>query len=141
MRTTCITIISVFVLLLLATPVARTQEQLLFRVNIPFNFIAGEAHLSAGEYLAFHTTPSIIQLVREDGKASAWIPVKPSPKSDGSEVNQLVFNRYGESYFLAKVSTGHDQQVHECFRCNAEKTMIAQGRQPELVALNIQPAR
>ena len=137
MKTTWCLIVALMAFLL-TVPNFQAQEQVLFRVDIPFNFVVGGVHLSAGKYLAFHTTPSIIQLVREDGKASAWIPVKPSPNTSGSEVTQLVFNRYGESYFLAKVSTGHDQQVHECFRCNAEKIMIAQGKRPQLVALNTQ---
>jgi hypothetical protein len=140
MKTTWFLIIVVMAFQL-ALPNLQAQEQLLFRVEIPFNFVAGGVHLSAGKYLAFHANPATIQLIREDGKASAWIPVKPSPRSNGPEVNQLVFNRYGEAYFLAEVSTGHDQQVHECFRCNAEKTLVAQHQRPQVVAVNTQPPR
>ena len=79
MKTTWFLIIVVMAFQL-ALPNLQAQEQLLFRVEIPFNFVAGGVHLSAGKYLAFHANPATIQLIREDGKASAWIPVKPSPR-------------------------------------------------------------
>lgn len=131
------------VLLHLLSASLQAQEQLLFRVNVPFEFVAGGVHFSAGEYLAFHATPTMIQLVRTDGQASTWIPVKPSPVASGVTTNQIVFNRYGDSYFLSQVRTGHDQQIHECFRCRSEKTLAAQYRPSDVktVALNVMPAK
>ena len=101
---------------------------MLFRVSIPFEFVAGGVHLSPGDYSAFHETPNLIRLMREDGRANAWIAVKASPVTANEHINQLVFNKYGDRYFLAKVQTGHDQQVHECFRCRGEQTIAAQYR-------------
>lgn len=143
MKSKWITMIALLFLMFLVTPALQAQERLLFRVNIPFDFVAGGAHLSAGEYLAFHKTPTIIQLVRRDGKGSAWVPVKASPTASGETENLLIFNRYGQSYFLAKVNSGHDQQVHECFRCKSEEMMIAESgnRPPETVAVNGEPPR
>ena len=135
---TLITLAALFILLPVFSSTLQAQEQLLFRVDIPFEFIAGGVHMPAGQYLAFHTTPAIIQLVRQDGRASAWIPVKASPAASEGSSNQIVFNRYGETYFLAQVKTGHDRQLHECFKCRGEKTLAAQYRAPEVktVALN-----
>jgi hypothetical protein len=133
-----IALVAMFILLPVFWSTLQAQEQLLFRVNIPFEFIAGGVHMPPGQYLAFHTTPAIIQLVRQDGRASAWIPVKASPIASEGSSNQIVFNRYGETYFLAQVKTGHDQQLHECFKCRQEKTLAAQHRASEVqtVALN-----
>ena len=122
-----LTIVALALVALLSSTL-QAQEKLLFRVGIPFEFIAGGVHLSAGQYLAFHETPTILKLVREDGRGSAWIAVKPSPAMADKNTNEIVFNRYGETYFLASVQTGHDQQVHECFRCRAEQTLAAQHR-------------
>ena len=136
-RKTFIVLTALLTLPLLSFTV-QAQEQMLFRVDIPFEFIAAGVHLPAGQYLAFHTTPAIIHLVREDGRAAAWIPVKASPVASSESSNQLVFNRYGETYFLAHVKTGHDQQVHECFKCRGEQKLAAQYRASEVktVALN-----
>lgn len=81
----------------------------------------------------------MMQLVREDGRATAWVPVNASPVATEGNLNQLVFNKYGEkSYFLAQVKTGHDQQVHACFKCRAEQILAAQCRPSDvkMVALN-----
>jgi hypothetical protein len=123
--------------------VLQCQEQLLFRVNVPFNFTASGVQLSAGEYLAFHTTPTTIQLVRKDGKGSVWVAVKPSPVRSGGSVTQIVFNRYGGTYFLSQVHTGADQQIHECYKCHAEKVLIAQNLNAdvETIALNTMSAK
>ncbi|HVO82070.1 MAG TPA: hypothetical protein VMT28_15145 [Terriglobales bacterium] len=135
---TLITLAALLVMLPLFSTALQAQEQMLFRVNVPFKFIAGGVHMSPGEYLAFHSTPTIIRLVREDGRATAWIPVKPSPVASEGITNQVVFNRYGETYFLAQVKTGNDRQVHECFKCRGEQTLAAQYRASEVktVALN-----
>lgn len=140
---TLIILATVAVLLPLLSSTLQAQEQLLFRVNVPFEFIAGGVHLPSGQYLAFHATPTIIQLVREDGHAAAWIPVKGSPVMSGESATQIIFNRYGETYFLSQVKTGRDQQVHECFQCRGEKTLAARYRPSEVktVALNAVEAK
>jgi hypothetical protein len=117
-------------LIVLLVPNLCAQQQLLFRVDVPFEFIVEGVHMPAGQYLAFHSTPSIIQLVRVDGRASAWVNVKASSVQSGSSKDYLVFNCYGDTrcnaYFLAQIHSGGDQQVHECYRCRSEKTMMAQ---------------
>lgn len=125
------TLIIVAAVLLLAPLLSNNlwaQEQLLFRVTIPFDFVAGGVHLSSGQYLAFHATPASIKLVREDGRASAWLAVKASAVMSGEGTNQMVFSRYGDAYFLSQVHTGYDQQVHECYKCRAEEALAAQYR-------------
>jgi hypothetical protein len=120
------------ILIGLLAPNVCAQQQLLFRADIPFEFIAEGIHMPSGQYLAFHATPSIIQLVRVDGRASAWVNVKASPVQSGDPKDYLVFNCYGDmrcdAYFLAQIHSGGDQQVHECYRCRSEKTMMAQAR-------------
>jgi hypothetical protein len=74
----------------------------------------------------FHTSPSMLQMQRKDGRASAFFAVRGSPEASGDTANRIVFNRYGETYFLAQVGTGHDQQVHECFKCRGEQALAAQ---------------
>lgn len=137
------TLAALLVLLALFPTTLQAQEQLLFQVNVPFEFIAGGVHLSAGHYLAFHVTPSMIQLVREDGRSAAWVPVKASPAASEGTTNQLVFNRYGDTYFLSQVKTGHDQQVHECYKCRREQVLAAHFRASDVktVALNAEPGK
>lgn len=131
--------LAVLVLLIPISTNLQAQEQLLFRANIPFEFMASGIHMPAGEYMGFHTSPSLIHIVRQDGRASSWIHVKASPVASDETRNQLVFNRYGNTYFLARVNTGHDQQVHECFRCRAEQMLAMQHApaRPETVLVSM----
>jgi hypothetical protein len=133
------TLITVTVLVVLLPLLSSTlaQAQLLFRVDVPFEFVAGGIHLSSGKYLAFHATPAVIKLVREDGRASAWIFVKASPVATGDGPSHMVFNRYGDTYFLSQVRTQHDRQVHESYKCLSEQTLAAQYRGSEPKAITI----
>lgn len=134
---TLITVTVLVVLLPLLSSTLLAQEQLLFRVDIPFEFVAGGVHLSSGKYLAFHATPAVIKLVREDGRASAWIFVKASPVGTGNGPSHMMFNRYGNTYFLSQVRTQHDRQVHESYKCRSEQTLAAQYRGSEPQAITI----
>lgn len=137
MKSKMFVILAVASLVAMLTPALEGQEQMLFRVSIPFEFVAGGVHLAAGDYLAFHATPTILKLVRADGRGSAWIAVKASPVIAKENRNQLVFNVYGADYFLASVQTGHDQQVHECFRCRTEVNLAAQYRRNDVKTVTI----
>lgn len=136
---TLITLAALVVLLPLLSFTLQAQEKMLFRVNVPFEFIAGGVHLPPGQYFAFHATPTMIQFVSEDGRAAAWIPVQPPTQlASGEDSTQIVFNRYGETYFLAQMKTVQDQQVHKCHQCRGERILAAQYRPSEVktVALN-----
>ena len=119
MKSRIVRLVVALVALTLLSSIGNAQERLLFRVNVPFEFIAAGVHMPTGTYLAFHETSTIIKLVRVDGRASAWIAVKPSPVVLSDARSEIVFNKYGDTYFLSKVNTGYDQQVHECFRCQS----------------------
>lgn len=140
---TLTTLAALFVILPVLSFTSQAQENMLFRVNVPFEFIAGGVHLPPGQYLAFHTTPAIIQLVKVDGRASAWVSVNASPAASEGISNQLVFNIYGETYYLAQVKTSHDRQVHECVKCRGERALAAQYRSSKVktVALNVAEAK
>lgn len=122
-----IILVTVAVLLPLLSSTLKAQEQLLFRVEVPFEFSAGGVHFPAGQYLAFHVTSNMIQLTRVDGRASAYIAVK-APLLGGDTGNRIVFNKYGTSYFLAQIHTGYNQQTHACSKCRTEQILAAQAQ-------------
>ena len=78
MKSRIVWMLAALVAMSLVPLAVQAQERLLFRVNIPFEFIAGGVHMPAGAYLGFHETASIIKFVAVDGRASAWVAVKPS---------------------------------------------------------------
>ena len=60
--------------------------------------------------------------------------VHPSA-TNSSESTKLVFNKYGDQYFLSQVLTERDQEVHQCFKSPREKELITHAQKPETVAI------
>jgi len=102
----------------------------LFRADVPFAFMAAGVHLPTGSYIVSHVDPSLILIETRDGKARALVYVAIE-NSKSSTPTKLVFNKYGDQYFLAQVWTEQDQEVHHCTKCRAEKILAAQARHAE----------
>ncbi len=126
-------------LLLLLPALLHAQmaiKQPLFQVDIPFAFVAGGVHLPPGQYHVYHPgDPYLIVIEKDDGRARAMEYVHPSTTDSRSSSTKLVFNKYGDQYFLSQVWTEPDQEVHQCFKCRMEKTAMAQNPKPQLVVV------
>jgi hypothetical protein len=77
----------------------------LMSVKVPFAFRAGSATLPAGEYVIKQDDGDRNLLIEtRDGRHSAWLftgddsGTEPLPAA-----SELVFNRYGQQYFLSEV--------------------------------------
>jgi hypothetical protein len=92
--------------LLVAAP-AFSEETL--KATVPFDFTVGTSRMRAGDYLVLFDA-NYIRLARDDRKASAillTLPVQARRPSDGGK---LIFNKYGDSYFLSEIwSAGYEQ--------------------------------
>ena len=47
-----------------------------------------------------------------------------------SASTKLVFNKYGDQYFLAQVWTENDREMHAALKCKAEQTLAAKYEKP-----------
>ena len=85
------------------TRVAQAQEPLV--VNIPFDFVAGNTHLPAGEYAVQVSGPtgSMILISRKDATASVFIGTNAAASIAPQAQSKLIFNRYGDRYYLSQV--------------------------------------
>ena len=73
------------------------------RANVPFDFRMGETLMPAGEYVIHHSA-GVLTVRAESGPPRAIFQLTlPASRQDGSTKGALVFNRYGDSYFLAKI--------------------------------------
>jgi Tfp pilus assembly protein PilX len=82
--------------------VALAQQKMI--VDVPFAFVAGHATLPAGEYyIQSSSSDSVITLIcRSDRSASAMVLSTAATKLAPATKSKLVFNRYGNRYFLAQ---------------------------------------
>jgi len=111
----------VAVAMLASTRVASAQDQLL--VNVPFDFVAGNKTLPAGEYAvkAVGPTNMLILIDRADSATSAFLPTHAAVSHEAQIQSKLVFNRYGDRYFLAQVWTVGNTSGRELIKSAREK--------------------
>ena len=108
---------------MVSTRVAQAQEPL--AVNIPFDFVAGNTQLPAGEYMVKVTGPTntLILIARKDSTASAFMNTNAAVKSEPQSESKLVFNRYGDRYFLSQVWTAGNSSGRQLLKSAREKEM------------------
>ena len=74
--------------------------------NIPFQFHAGNAKFPAGKYLIHvldNTDLTVMEIRSADGSTSALFEVQESDGNSAPAKSELIFNKYGNRYFLAKL--------------------------------------
>ena len=79
------------------------------KVDIPFDFVAAQATLPAGEYRVSRNDPAqgVVRLISSKG-SSAICLTSGIQSNRPSNTAKLVFNRYGNHYFLSQVwAQGH----------------------------------
>lgn len=138
MRKRSLVMASLMVFTILAsTRVAQAQDPLVVRV--PFDFVAGTAKLPAGDYMVKTAGPmsSLLLASRTDPMVSAIVPSNSTASADVQRESKLVFNRYGDRYFLAQVWTAGSPRGRQLLRSDREKEMaqIARNEGPSQVVL------
>ena len=74
--------------------------------NIPFQFHAGNVKLPAGKYVIHVLDDSnltIMEITSADGSTSALFDVREAEANSAPAKTELIFNKYGNRYFLAKL--------------------------------------
>lgn len=117
------------------TLLAQTQITTLFKVEVPFEFMVGSSHLSAGHYTVSHVGSKWILFQNDDRKAAALTRVMLSGTPARDSLSQLIFNTYGDRHILSKIWTAEDQQMHACYESGAEQTLLASQRRSGTVTL------
>jgi len=114
--------------IIVAAQVARATEPLV--VNIPFEFVAGTATFPAGEYIveSMGTGPLVILTQRTDRSVAAIVPTIPAGGGDVRWDTKLVFNRYGEHYFLSQIWTAGYREGKQLFKSDREKEIAKSAR-------------
>ena len=85
-----------------ASVYAQTPSKV--EVNIPFEFSAGKETLKAGVYSIRRTSANLLILRDSDGKSVILnAPLSIESKDEGE---RLVFDKYGEKFFLTQIWLG-----------------------------------
>lgn len=123
---------SIFSTVVLSLSVAfgpvRLMAQAPIHVTIPFDFNVGSKSFGAGEYSVQKTQPGAIAIQSADGRARMATTVHGAKPNDRPGIATLTFNRYGDRYFLSRVSDS--ERGWELARSAVEKELIAKRAEP-----------
>lgn len=127
--------------LILAGAGAKAQSGSKMRVSIPFDFTAGGAKLKAGVYSVRRLSDKSLSIRKIDGTRTALLNAPLSLGArDSAEGRRLIFNKYGEQYFLSQVWLEEDsgRQLFtnaDEIRAAREFRLASKNSAPERVAI------
>lgn len=132
------------VLSLLIAGTARAQEPgTVIRASIPFDFIVRGRTLPAGKYeISRISDEPVGLLIRNlgDKRDKAVFETEPLYIRTTTSKDELVFHRYGDTYFLSEIVTAGDDRGEELAPSHAERKLrseVARNQitEPETVTL------
>jgi hypothetical protein len=136
------TLALVGLLAVLAASSAQGQVPAKVIVSVPFDFTAGKATLKAGKYNIKRSGGAALSIRSLDGTSTALVS---APLTLSSQIakggERLVFNRYGDQYFLSQVwlsvDTGRQVYPSEQEKKTAHRFELANHAKPERVEILI----
>ena len=110
-------------------PKAHAQIVGNLAVNVPFAFQAGDSKLPAGEYrihMLENSDLTVMQISTMDGTNSVLVQVRDAEANSRPTKSELIFNKYENAYFLAKVFDEGNPSGSEVVQ-NSDEKRISQG--------------
>jgi hypothetical protein len=109
---------------LVSTQSALAQSSApLAKVNIPFAFQAGSKAMPAGMYQIDREARNLI-LLHGPGQAAAYMETSDAIKVHAPDHGNLLFARYGNTYFLRQIWTAGNPIGLECPKSRLEKESL-----------------
>jgi hypothetical protein len=103
-------LLALFIALIFALTMypTRAQAQIIgdLEVSVPFQFHAGSTKLPPGKYIIHmldNSNLTVMEISSVDGSTSALFDVESAEANSAPAKNELIFNKYGNRYFLAKL--------------------------------------
>jgi hypothetical protein len=136
--------IKAFVLLSLLLPLSAiyvyAQGNTLIReVKIPFDFSVSNKTFPAGVYSVTRVNPEkiMLRLSSEDGGEAINIITIPVEANEYPKTGKLIFNRYGETYFLSQIWESDEIQGRQLVKSRTERSverdLANRGERPAIV--------
>ena len=124
MKRQAFSLISLLSLLLVAgSAIAQTVH---VRADVPFNFAVGDKTFPAGAYDVGSidiVNTKILRLQSRDGNSSMIVGSNAAQNLKPADKTKLVFNRYGNRYFLSEIWVNGATRGHQLPKTSREKEM------------------
>jgi len=100
-RITSITSIALFALVSFVTVGSISAQDRAVKATVPFDFTVGNTLLPAGSYTIAAEDTGVIKIRNTDGRIVLLSTTTPDGKE--AKTGELVFNKYGDQYFLREI--------------------------------------
>jgi len=124
MKRQAFSLVSLLTLLLVAgSAIAQTVH---VRGNIPFNFAVGSKTFPAGTYdigSIDSRTGKILVLQARDSNTRMMLNSNAAENLEPADKTMLVFNQYGNRYFLSQIWVAGETRGHQLPKTSREKEM------------------
>lgn len=117
---------------------ARAQASLPLTANIPFEFVVGNQTLPAGEYRIerlLSGRPDVLLIRGKDSHALTAVMTMAVLAKDWQAESKLIFNRYGDHYFLSQIWTQGDNSGRELYKTPRETELARKAVKREVAVL------
>jgi hypothetical protein len=98
-------------------------------VDIPFAFHTAKQTLPAGMYRIDRESPNLLRL-RGTGSTGGFVMIHNAIKTHAPSRGVVVFERYGDTYYLRQVWTAGSSTGLECAKSKAEKMSLQAKNMP-----------
>jgi hypothetical protein len=102
MRKQILGLATLVVFITLAVGSVQAQTGYRIQTNIPFDFTAGKTSLSAGNYSVQLISENALLVRSLDGKQSVLLLAQQAEPAGIRKPARMIFNRYGDRYFLSQ---------------------------------------
>ena len=123
--------------LLATTQGVQAQEPVV--ASIPFTFTAGDTALPAGEYRVekMHGSSHVLLIRCTEGRPAIMVTALSASSNEPQKKTKLIFNRYGDRYFLAQIWSEGSSRGSEMPKSAKEKEqgLLARNETPDQVTI------
>ena len=109
--------------LTLAAGSVQAQSGYRIQTNIPFDFTAGESSLRAGIYALEQISDSTLLVRSIDGKKGVLLLTRATKPVGTEQKARIIFNRYGDRYFLSQAWVSGGDVGRELHPSGAERRL------------------
>jgi hypothetical protein len=121
-------------LVALALPMFAQHAELM-KIDVPFNFIVENQRMPEGRYTVQPIQNGALLIRSADGKHVCTVLSLPAQLATTATESQVVFNRYGDHYFLAQLWMQGQNSGREVLKGRAESELARKGIPRTLASL------
>ena len=126
--------LAIAALTVLSVPLFAQHSELM-KINVPFNFVAENQRMQAGQYTIQPLLNGRLLIRSANGKVAMTILSLPDPLQSTATDSQVVFHRYGGEYFLAELWMQGQNTGREMLRGRKESELARKGIPRALASL------